>query len=90
MRFQEWMIGKRVREIGTGDKGTVNYRRTFKTDNSPLPEHKIAVCWDNGEDLSISIDGVIFEEVDNDVSPAFVYQEITINGNRYKLVPIEE
>lgn len=85
MKFSEDMIGKRVREISTGDEGTVLRRRTYKCDNDPLPDYKLAVEWDDtGEDLSINVDEVEF--IDTPIS----IQEITINGKRYKLVPIEE
>ncbi len=83
MKFSEDMIGKRVREISTGDEGTVLERRVFKLGSEPLPSDHIAVMWDNDGALSIRLDAVVFLNYEQ-------YQEITIDGKRYKLVPLEE
>lgn len=85
MQFEQSMVGKRVREKDTGDEGTVLSRRMYKDSDFPLPGYRVAVKWDNtGEDLSICLDEVDF------IDPVNTLEEITINGKRYKLVPIEE
>lgn len=92
MQFQKWstfheeMIGKRVNCLWQGDCGTVISRRTM-ADGSTLPSNRVYVLWDSGAEMHSLLHDVEF--TGNEVCTT-VSEEITINGKRYKLVPIEE
>lgn len=97
MQFEQWstfhkeMVGKRVREIETGDEGTVISRRKF-SGGEEISGHRLFALWDCGNEMHIPINEVQF--LDEGYTPKEIvnanFESITINGKRYKLVPIEE
>lgn len=81
MEFHEGMIGKRVKDTSTGDLGEV------LSDCEYAPGEAIWVRWDDsGCRAWIHLSDVTFQEGEFQVECA---EEITINGKRYKLIPIE-
>lgn len=76
MKFDESMIGKQVREIASGDFGIVESEHGMRG-------NAVWVDWDIGRNAWIDLDEVVF--TDGITS----FEEITINGKRYKLTPIE-
>lgn len=77
-KFEESMIGKRVWDED-GDAGVITRQHTEEDDC-------VWVLWEDyankGYELWIELENLTFTEP---VKP----EEITINGKRYKLVPIE-
>lgn len=55
MEFNQMMVGRRVREIRTGDEGTVSAHRTDHVDKNSM-----YIDWDNGERLWLYINEVQF------------------------------
>lgn len=74
MEFNENMIGKRVREIDTGDVGTIV--------REGIREYSVYVQWDEDGELWIPLEDIVF--IENQT-----HQEITIDGKRYKLTPLD-
>lgn len=74
MKFNESMIGKRIREIDTGDEGVIT--RQGYTDKT------VYVQWDGSGEYWIHLDEIEF-------IAKFVPVEITIDGIRYKLTKID-
>lgn len=71
MKFENWMVGKKVKEISSGDIGTVAY------DYGPS---RIYVDWETGDmagcQLHIGLDGVEF--LQDDVSERLAKMENTL------------
>lgn len=78
MEFNESMIGKQVKEISTGDLGIVKSQCGLS-----YAGDFIWVDWDDSQSAWIALDEIVFTD---DIAP---FDEITINGKRYKLTPIE-
>lgn len=82
-KFDESMIGKRVRDIESGNIGVLR-ARWKNTDSGYI--HWIEGV--NANRLTFKFfQHLLFESSDGVFEES--YQEITINGKRYKLVPIE-
>jgi len=79
INFEERMIGSRVWEIETGDSGILTGQEEYGVNT-------VWVRWNDGFRRWIDLEDVTFKdpkEVTHEL------QEITINGKRYKLVPVE-
>lgn len=81
LTYEDWMVGKIVKEISTGDLGVVECRNH---------DESVYVQWTTGSDrgsrLHICLESVEFVE---SMQVARSPEEIVIDGKRYKLVLIE-
>lgn len=91
MKFTEDMIGRTVRELGTGDIGTITKQHTptFLEDYGSGSE-RVYVKWTTGketnQELHIGLDQIEFTDRLTTVDYDTVIVEIA--GVKYKLVPL--
>lgn len=87
-KFEEWMVGKRVKCKETGDVGVITRQVHFT--NPPWVGVWVLLeqCGQPGNEVWVFLDDLEFDDALSLQQP--YNQEITIDGKRYKLVPIEE
>jgi len=89
MKFTEDMIGRRIKEIGTGDEGIIF--SVFKDKFGTIDSECVYVQWSSGdytgETLHILLNEVVF--IDSTAStPDANAVLVEIAGVKYRLVPV--
>lgn len=90
-KFEEWMIGRRVREISSGDIGVITRMKEVYYEN----EQRIYILWENGheagEERFLRMWEIEFvNELSESVEQTTDEMVLEMNGKRYRLVEIKE